>query len=351
VNMPIKKFDPLVQFITATAIGRSIGKRAALVCGERYGWDVNCVATRALLASVDGGGLIPLDLYGKEIIDALRPRTVVRKHVPADNIVTMRHGNMQIGRANTSATVTWIGEDAATEISTQPDFGDVSLQVKKATVRVPVSNSLLRDGGDAPGVERVVEQQLLGAFGAKEDGGFLTGIGSQWVPKGLRHSAATVNTATQSYSVTTVLSDLTGLINALEIANVKMIAPCWFTSPQVIDYLRTAVATGSGNLMFNDVRDGRLLGWPIEQTTSIPANLGGSSNQSEIYLVDMDSVIIGQGFVEIGVHPSGTYTDGNGNLKSAFERDESILRLTAGVDIGLKHNGACAVLTNVPWAA
>ena len=197
----------------------------------------------------------------------------------------------------------------------------------------------------------MVERQLLDAYGAKEDAAFLRGLGSQWTPKGLRYSAATVNSATQSYSVTTVLSDLTGLINALEVANVKMIAPCWFTSPQVLDYLRTAVSASSGDLMFKGIQDGKLLGWPIEQTTSIPANLGGSSNQSELYLCDMDEVLVGQGFAEVGVHPSGTYTDSNGDLQSAFDHDELILRLTTCVDIGLKHDAACAVLTDVPWAA
>ena len=155
----------------------------------------------------------------------------MRKRVPIENIITLRHGNMQIGRADTSATVNWIGEDAATAISTpQQKIGQVALEERKATARVPVSNSLLRFGGDAPGVERVVERQLLAAYGSKEDAAFLCGLGSQWTPKGLRYSAATVNTATQSYSVTTVLSDLTGLINALEVANVKMIEPCWFTT-------------------------------------------------------------------------------------------------------------------------
>lgn len=192
---------------------------------------------------------------------------------------------------------------------------------------------------------------MLDAYSATEDSAFLCGIGSQWTPKGLRYSAATVTTATQSFTVATVLSDLTGIINALEAANVKMVSPVWFTSPQVIDYLRTAVSASSGDLMFKGIQDGKLLGWPIDQTTSIPANLGGSSNQSELYLCDMDEVIIGQGFVEVGVHPNGTYTDDNGNLQSAFDHDELILRLTACVDIGLKHDAACAVLTEVPWAA
>lgn len=149
--MNTKQFDPLVQFITATAIGRGVGKSAALVCGERYGWNAELPSLRALMASIDGGGMIPIDLYGQAVIDALRPRSVVRKHVPLDNIVILRHGNMNIGRADTSANASWIGEGAATKISTpQQKFGEVSLEVKKATVRVPVSNSLLRFGETRP---------------------------------------------------------------------------------------------------------------------------------------------------------------------------------------------------------
>ena len=306
------------------------------------------------MASVDGGGLIPIDLYGQAVIDALA--TANRRRAStcrSDNIVILRHGNMKIGRANTSATVNFIGEDAATEISTpQQSFGEVSLKVEKgdgagSRRATPSSGSAeTRPESSVSSSANCSTPMALQKISA-----FLRGLGSQWTPKGLRYSAATVNSATQASPSRRCSSDRTGLINALEAANVKMVSPVWFTSPQVIDYLRTAVSASSGDLMFKGIQDGKLLGWPIDRRRPFRRTWADSSNQSELYLCDMDEVLIGQGFVEVGVHPSGTYTDDNGDLQSAFDHDESILRLTACVDIGLKHDAACAVLTDVPWAA
>jgi HK97 family phage major capsid protein len=298
------------------------------------------------MASSNGGDLVPTDTYAAEVIDALRPRTVVRKHVPAESVLPMEHGNLFIGRANGSATIGWIGESQQTAISA-PSFGEIALQAKKATAAIPVSNSLLRFA--APELERVVSDQVIRQYAAIEDAAFLRGVGSQWTPKGLRYSAATVNTATLSYNVTTVLSDVQGLVSALENANVPMTNPVFFTSPKVKEYLLTATAAGSGNLMFPSVGEGRLLGYPIEVTTSIPANLGGSSNQSEVYLCDMAEAIIGMSYLDVNVRNTGTYHDAGGNLISAFDRDESIVRVIGGVDFALRHSASAAVLTAVPW--
>ena len=258
----------------------------------------------------------------------------------------MPHGNLLIGRANGSATVGWIGEDQQTVISAPP-FGEIALQAKKATAAIPVSNSLLRFA--APELERIVRDQVLRQYAAVEDAAFLRGVGSQWTPKKNRYSAATVNTATLSYSVTTVLSDLQGLVSTLENANVPITQPVFFTSPKVKKYLLTATAAGSGNLMFPQIQDGKLLGYTLEATTAIPANLGGSTNQSEIYLVDMGEAIIGQAYLDVTVHNGGTYHDGSGNHIAAFDRDESIVRRVGGVDFALRHTASAAILTAVPW--
>ena len=113
----------------------------------------------------------------------------------------MKNGNLSIGRADTSPTVAWIGEDSETQVATAPTFGDVAMSAKKATCVLPISNSLIRYAD--PGIESVVRDQLLKQFASIEDAAFLTGAGSAWSPKGIRWSASTVNTATLSYSVTT----------------------------------------------------------------------------------------------------------------------------------------------------
>ena len=338
----------LTQLITTKLLAHGEpGRYPARICGDRYGYGVPSV--RAMLASVAaaGGLLIQNELYSAEIIDALRPLTVVRKHVPAANLIPLPHGNMTIGRADTAPAGGWVGENVAQEVAAPPTFGAVTMQAKKCWASVPVSNGLLRYGG-APEIEGIIRDQLLKKFASIEDNAFLTGDGTQFGLKGIRSSAATVTEATQDYSVTTVLGDLSGLILALETANVPMRSPVWFTSPKVKEYLRTAVDS-VGAFMFPTVSDGHLMGYPLESTNNVPSNLGHSSNQSEIYCVDMAEFLLGQAYLEVTLHDGATYTDSDGNKRNVFDRDETLVRLMAAVDCALRHAAAAACLTLVPW--
>jgi HK97 family phage major capsid protein len=345
MNVQAPTYDPLVETITSLIIAKMAGIPAARVAIERFG---DTAAVRALVASTgsSGGDLVPVELYAAEIIDALRARTVVRKNTPAGNILAMPKGNLTVGRANSVASVAWIGEGQQNTTST-PTFGEVKLQAKKAVASIIVSNDLIRFL--APGLERVVRDQLLRAYGTAEDAAFLNGIGSQYTPQGIRWQAATVTNSNSTYSATTVLSEIQGLVAALETANVPVDNAVFYTSPKVREYLLTLVAAGSGNLLFHSVADGKLLGRPIEVSTAITTTLGGSSNESELYLVDMNSVLIGMSYLDVTIHSGSTFHDANGNLQSVLDQDCSGLRLVGGVDIGLRHGQAAAVLTNINW--
>jgi HK97 family phage major capsid protein len=307
MNMQTPTYDPLVQTITSLIISKVSSIPAARIAIERYG---DTAAVRALLASTGAGGgdLIPTELYARGIIDALRARTVVRKNTPSENILEMPNGNLTVGRANSVASVAWQGESQQSATSS-PTWGAVSLVAKKAVASTIVSNDLIRF--EAPGLENVVRDQLLRAYGVAEDAAFLTSPGSQFTPQGIRWQAATVNTSASSYSATTVLSEIQALVAALETSNVTIDNAVFYTSPKIREYLLTLVAAGSGNLLFHSVADGKLLGRPIEVSTAITTTLGGSSNESELYLVDMNSVLIGMSYLDVTVHNASTFHDAN----------------------------------------
>ena len=337
--------NPLVQAICASILARNVGKSAALFAAERYG--AQSLSFRALAASTGaaGGFLIPAGL-GAEVIDTLRAHTVLRRHTPRENIIGMDHGDITLGRADTAATVGFIGESETADLPAAMQWGAVSMSSKKAFAGIPISNSLLRYG--AHDLETVVSQQLLRAYGVAEDAAFLTGIGNQFTPQGIRWRANTVATATLSYSAATIISDLNVIVAALEDASVPMKAPLWVTSPKVKRALETTVSS-SGQFLFPELSAGRLFKWPLESTTSIAVNQGTDSNLSELYLIDMGEFYIGQSFAETQSLSSATYTDANGVRQSCFDRDETLVRLVAGVDSTLAHKEAAAVLTAVPW--
>jgi len=221
-----------------------------------------------------------------------------------------------------------------------------ALQAKKSVTILPVGNDLLR--WSDPSVDGIIRDQLLKQYSSVEDYYFLLGNGAVNTPKGIRNLAGTINTATLSYSAATVLADLRGLIALLEDASVPMISPVWFCSPKTRQFLTTAVDS-VGALQFPTMADGKLLGYPIESTTNISSTMGSSNNQSEIYLIDMDSFIVGTAYIDLDLQGSATYHDDSGNHLSAWDRDESVIKLVVGVDCALKHSAAAAVLTQVPY--
>ena len=337
------------QMVLAVASAKRMGVSPVDICAKRFGADA--VSTRALQASLGstGGYLIPIEL-SSELIELLRPKTVVRRACPASRQISLPRGNLTIGRQNTGATVGYIGEGQSTAY-TQETVGEITLQAKKAKAIVPISNDLIRFAQTS--ADMIVRDDLVRQLAVLEDQNFLRGVGSVYAPKGIRYLAAAANVtpATSSYSLATVISDLGSLVTQLENANVPMTNPVWFFSAKTKNYLYDA-RDSVGAFQFRDEMDkGRFRNYPFFWTQNIPSNLGGSSNQSEIYLVDMDEFIIADvpGLM-IDVSQEASYSsDGSTLTNSAFDRDETVIRIIAEHDCNIRHTAAAAVLTAVPY--
>lgn len=337
------------QMVLAVATAKRMGVSPVDVCAKRFGAD--SVSTRALQASLGstGGYLIPIEL-SSELIELLRPRTVVRRACPSSRQISLPRGNLTIGRQNTGATVGYVGEGQSTAY-TQETVGEITFQAKKAKAIVPISNDLIRFAQTS--ADMIVRDDLVRQLAVLEDQNFLRGVGSAFAPKGLRYlaAAANVTTATASYNLSTVISDLGWLVTQLENANVPMTNPVWFFSAKTKNYLYDA-RDSVGAFQFRDEMDkGRFRGYPFFWTQNIPSNLGASSNTSEIYLVDMDEFIIADvpGLMIDASQEASYSSDGSTLTNSAFDRDETVIRIIAEHDCNIKHTAAAAVLTAVPY--
>jgi HK97 family phage major capsid protein len=327
----------------------SVGKVGDV--GRAVDWAARALAViGALEASIgsSGGYLIPA-LLAAEIIDLLREQTVVRKMTPLHRQVQVpQPNNVAIARIGGGASIGYIGEGVATD-ETQEQAGEITLSAKKARATVVVSNSLLRYQPET--IDAFVLRDLMGQLAVLEDRAFLLGTGGQYSPTGLRTMAGTVVNATVSdYSVTTAIADLDAATKALRANKAPMRAPTWLMSGKSLDYLNNIVAAGSGNFQFrHELSQGKLGGFAYAWTQLIPDTLGGSSNQSEILLVDLDEVRIANFGIWIDASSAATYYDSNGVLQSGWDRDESVVRVIAEHDIGLAHSASAVVLTDVPF--
>lgn len=70
--------------------------------------------------------------------------------------------------------------------------------------------------------------------------------------------------------------------------------------------------------------------------------------ESEIYFADFNDVVIGEdGNMKVSFSQEASYQDGDGNLVSAFSRNQSLIRVVTEHDIGFRHPEGLVLGTKV----
>lgn len=291
-----------------------------------------------------GGALVP-ETLSREIIELRRAQSVVRRLNPTR--VDLINGTAPIPKITGGATASYSGENDPITPS-EETFGQLKLTEKYLTALVPVSNQLLKNAGLS--VDMLIRDDLVASLATKEDQAFIRGLGTEYSPKGMRYWAPAANvTAIAGSTLANVRTDIKALINALELANVRMLRPAFLMNPRSVNYLAWDMVDGNGNLVFNaQLLQGMLNGFPVGKTTNIPTNLGGGS-ETEIYLVDMADAVIGESAsLTIDASSEATYVDA-GTTKSAFQRNQTVVRAIAAHDFGMRHDASVAVKTGVTY--
>jgi HK97 family phage major capsid protein len=339
--------------------------------GERAGRILRCVAASSLLhvSPIDyaernlgdklmartlaagiassGGFLTPEEL-ASEVIDLLRPRSVIRSAGP--RILPMPSGNMSVGRINVGAQASYVGENQAAATGDET-FGQVRLSARKLMARVGISNDLIRFA--SPQADALVRDDLVKQVAVAEDQAFIRGPGTQFSPKGLRYWAPTANVipANATINVTNTIADMASLVTALMNASVPMGKPTWLVSQRTWNYLYDARDSVGGFLFRNEMDRGVFRNYPMKWTQNIPQNLGVGANESEVYLVDFDEFMIGEvpGII-VDASSVASYTPDGSTMVSAFDNDQTVIRVIEQHDCAMRHDAAVAVLTGVKWS-
>ena len=297
-------------------------------------------------ANGSGGALVP-ESFHSEVIELLRPRTVVRKL--GARPVPLPNGNLSMPRMSGGATSSYVGEGADSK-ATGGSTDDVKLSAKTMITLVPISNQLIGFAGY--NVEQLVLGDMLGAMSVREDKAFLRDDGTNSTPTGFK-AVATASGRTKPWSGTADLEGidtfLDGLVLMLMASDSMMINPGWALSPR--SYMKLfGLRDGNGNKVYPELAQGQLKGYPIAHTNTIPANLGVGTNESEIYFADFNDVVIGeQDNMTIDFSREATYVDANNELVSAFARNQSLIRMVANHDIGFRHPEGLALGIGVTW--
>ena len=306
----------------------------------------NDVAMAISTASSSGGALVPENV-ASDIIELLRPKSVVR--TLGAQTVPLVNGNLTMPRLASGANSSYKGENAP-QNAESASLDDVKLAAKTQMSIVPMSNELIGQAGVR--VEGIFLNDMINAISNRQDKAFLRDDGASDTPTGFKATAVAsgrVVAWSGTANLATIDAYLDSLILGLMQSDSNMIMCGWALSPRSFMKLQ-GLRDGNNNKVYPEMANGFLKGWPIKHTTNIPVNLGAGTNESEIYFADWNDVIIGETDVyTIDFSREATYNDSSGTLVSAYSRNQSVLRVVTGNDIGFRHLEGLQLGTEVTW--
>ncbi|WP_166359291.1 phage major capsid protein [Pseudomonas akapageensis] len=312
-----------------------------------YGVDVHMALSTVTPGA--GGVLVP-ENFSTSVIESLRPKSVVRKMGAVS--LPLNNGNLTMPRVLGNTQVTYLGTEEDISI-TEMQFGDLKLSAKKAAAIVPISNDLLAYTGVNPRIDAQVSSDLAVSMGLSEDLHFIRGPGTGSLPKGLRYWAPAGNVLGAPAGATLAIVDLYlgSMMLRLETANVDLAGCGWIMAPRTLRWLQS-LRDGNGNKAYPEIDLGLLKGYSVALTTQVPTNLGAGGNESEIYFVNFADCYIGEDTnLAIAISTEASYKDGAGNTVSAFQRDQTLIRVISKHDFGPRHVESISVGTGITWGA
>ena len=335
----------VAKIVLSLVATKGITSEAARWCEKQFG---DGLVAKALAAGVgSAGGFTVPETLSADFIELLRPASVVRRMGPAS--VPLVNGTAVIPRMTAGSTASYIGEN--TNITkTEPTFGQMKLVERTLAALVPISNDLLRNSNQQ--VQQLVVNDLVQGMATTFDSASIRSDGTGNQPKGMRYQAQSGNiiAANGTINVANVKNDLGKLMLALMNANTRMINPGWLLAPRTVVYL-TNLVDSNNTQVFPELStpNPTLRGYKFGVTTNIPVNLGGGSDESEVYFVDFaDLIVADDPRFDIEVSNTAAYHDGS-NVVAAFSLNQTVVRVIQRHDVGLRYYGSAAILTACKW--
>lgn len=322
----------LSRLITVAAAGRCEPDRMLAASKKMYEADkeLHGYIEKGMEAGLPstGGFLIPQQLSA-EFIDPLYANTFLDKIGLTK--YPMPNGSLDFGRGASSASFTWGAENPVND-KTGMTFDEVKLAAKKGSAYVPTSNSLLRYSPAA--VQSIVAGNLQEVFADAINTAALYGTGSAYQPKGITLQSGIQTLGSSSTAITADL--VVDMVSLLEQANVKMLKPFWIMSPKMKSWIKKLKAT-DGKYLYRDemVKDKTLEGIPFIDTT-LASYTDTATDYADLILADWWYFLWGVGRdMELQMSKEATYVSG-GVTHSAFQRDETVIKILAELDFAVK---------------
>lgn len=325
------------RFVKSSLVATREGASVIEIAERMYPQDEMLRAVMTEGTSGDGAELVPANLYN-EIVPILRETSVIRSLGASE--LPLPNGNMNIPKQTGAANFTWTGENKPIAASS-PTLGFISLNAKKLSGLIPLSNELLADASIA--ADMFVRNELVNGVAEAEDITALYGTGSNYQPKGITVACAKNKINVGGEITPDVLDEMMGKMLAAKLSMPNFI---WAFPGQLWAKIY-GMKTATGNYIYRDeMKNGMLLGCPFKIMNSV--KVGTDANAlTQIFLGDWKQFLIGKAAeLQIAVSTDASYTSG-GKLVSAFENDLTLMRAILREDFGVRYEDAFVFADNV----
>jgi HK97 family phage major capsid protein len=228
----------------------------------------------------EGGALVPLE-FAQEVIEKLGDMTPFAT-TEFLRVIPMTSEREVVPRLTTRPKAGYRNENetGTTPAKVEPRWGQIELVAREAWLLVPVSNRWLQNINIA-GVEYLIDL-FAEALAELRTDKILNGSGAG-EPEGVRTNAGTL---TQAFTITNDQTRAKSVITVLHKVKAKYRAAgfIWVTSDRGLEIL-SGLQDTQGRFLLTQLMDEpfqRLRGKPLFVSESIPINLGGGSDETEL---------------------------------------------------------------------
>ncbi|MCY6957876.1 phage major capsid protein [Clostridium brassicae] len=290
---------------------------------------------KTLMSGGNAGQLIETQYYA-EILPLLYNNTIFDKM--GVRRLPMPKGNLTIRKMISGSTAAYIGETKAPKPSFAR-FASLKLSSKKLSIKTILSNDLIRDA--SPEADRIVRDDMVMQMRIAMDYNALYGLGTEFTPTGISNSEG----VTKVTKAEVIDGDklYSYMVTPLKKANIPMTNLGWVFNPDVFTILYNETFP-NGNYKYRDeLKNGRFHGFPFVETNQITTGTD-AKGKVDIFFGDFDQFMIGEQMaLEVKTSEDASYYDEDGNLQSAFDNDETVIKGLMIHDFGVAYGKAFTV--------
>ena len=279
--------------------------------------EIDRLEEKQLRAGGNAGSVLIEEQYYGEIIPLLYNKMAVMQL--GARKVPMPNGHINIKKLVQGSSFGYVGESRRRNASV-PRFSNLRLTGKKGHVKVPFSNDLLRSA--SPDADRMVRDDMVMQAQVGMDYFSMYGKGTEETPLGISN----VTGITKLQSPGTIDGDAAYrlMVQPLKKNNIPMVSPGWVMPPDIFTVLYNETFSNGTYKYRGELKEGRFHGYNFVETNQAET----TDTTGDLFFGDFAQFFIGEQLdMEVKISEEATYYDEKGNIQSAFDNDETVVKL------------------------